>query len=64
VTYATGERFEGMYVNNKRNGAGVDFRTDGSKEECRWIEDVRQSPCTRVTPNGKRIEFKVPTSRN
>ncbi len=46
VTYAGGERFEGMYANNRRNGPGVDFRLDGSKEECRWIEDVRQSPCT------------------
>lgn len=64
VTYASGERFEGMYANNKRNGPGVDFRLDGSKEECRWIEDVRQSPCTRVTPNGKRIEFKTAPARN
>ncbi len=64
VTYATGERFEGMYVNNRRNGPGVDIRRDGSKEECRWIEDVRQPACTRVTPDGKRIEFKSPGGRN
>ncbi|HOZ28807.1 MAG TPA: hypothetical protein PLH23_15260, partial [Hyphomonadaceae bacterium] len=34
VQYATGERFEGQYVNGKRNGVGTDTRLDGSKEEC------------------------------
>ncbi len=63
VQYATGERFEGQYVNGKRNGPGVDTRLDGSKEECRWIDDVRQPACTRITPNGKRIEYRS-TSRN
>ena len=60
VQYANGERFEGQYVNGRRN---VDTRTDGSKEECQWIDDVRQPKCTRVTPNGKRIEYRS-TSRN
>lgn len=60
VTYASGTHFEGLYVNNKRNGIGTDFLKDGSKEQCNWIEDVRQSPCTRITPDGKRIEFRAP----
>ncbi len=66
VTYANGLRFEGMYVNNKRNGIGTDFLSDGSKEECNWIADVRQQPCTRITPDGKRIEYRAPatTRRN
>lgn len=58
VQYVTGERFEGQYVNGKRNGPGTDTRVDGSKEECRWIDDVRQPACTRITPNGKRIEYR------
>jgi len=58
VQYSTGERFEGAYVNSKRNGLGVTVRKDGSKEECRWVEDVQQQPCTRVTPDGKRIEYR------
>ena len=40
VQYATGERFEGQYVNGKRNGVGTDTRLDGSKEECGWIDDA------------------------
>jgi len=58
VQYVGGERFEGQYVNGKRSGLGVDTRRDGSKEECRWVEDVRQPACTRITPDGKRIEFR------
>ncbi len=59
VTYANGEHFDGLYVNNKRNGKGTDFLKDGSKLECNWVEDVRQERCTRVTPDGKRIEFRA-----
>lgn len=58
VTYASGAHFEGIYVNNKRNGQGTDFLKDGSKQICNWIDDVRQPQCTRVTPDGKRIEFR------
>lgn len=58
VQYQTGERFEGQYVNGKRNGLGVDTRRDGSKEECRWVEDTRQPQCTRITADGKRIEYR------
>ena len=39
-------------------GLGVDTRRDGSKEECRWVEDTRQPQCTRITPDGKRIEYR------
>jgi hypothetical protein len=60
VQYSTGERFEGIYVNSKRNGVGVTTRRDGSKEECRWIDDVSQQPCTRITADGKRIEYRAP----
>ena len=58
VQYATGERFEGQYVNGKRNGVGTDTRLDGSKEECGWIDDARQPNCTRITKDGKRIEYR------
>jgi hypothetical protein len=58
VTYATGERFEGVFTAGKRNGLGIDTRTDGSKEECRWVNDVRQEPCNKITKDGKRIEFR------
>ena len=60
VTYASGEHFEGLYANGKRNGKGTDFLKDGSKLECSWIDDTRQPLCTRVTPDGKRIEYKTP----
>jgi len=58
ITYATGDRFEGMFANGKRNGLGVDTRLDGSKEECTWVNDVQQKPCTQITKDGKRIEFR------
>ena len=58
VQYASGERFQGQYANGKRNGVGTDTRLDGSKEECRWIDDVRQPNCTRITKDGKRIEYR------
>ncbi len=60
VTYADGTHFEGMYANGKRNGKGTDFLKDGSKQECTWVDDVRQPLCTRVTPDGKRIEYRTP----
>ena len=63
VTYPNGTRFEGMYASNKRNGIGTDFLSDGSREECNWVNDVRQSPCVRITPDGKRIEYKAPPAR-
>jgi hypothetical protein len=64
VTYADGTHFEGMYANSKRNGRGTDFMKDGSKAECTWINDVRQDPCIRVTPDGKRIEYRAPRNGN
>lgn len=66
VTYADGTHFEGLYANGKRNGKGTDFLKDGSKQECTWIDDIRQPLCTRVTPDGKRIEYRTPksTARN
>jgi hypothetical protein len=63
VTYPNGTRFEGMYASNKRHGIGTDFLSDGSREECNWVNDVRQSPCVRITPDGKRIEYKAPPAR-
>ena len=62
VTYANGEHFEGVYANGKRNGKGTDFLKDGSKLECNWTDDVRLERCTRVTPDGKRIEFRATKS--
>lgn len=66
VTYADGTHFEGLYANNKRNGKGTDFLKDGSKQECTWKDDTRLEPCTRITPDGKRIEYRSPktTKRN
>jgi len=55
--YADGTHFEGLYANGKRNGKGTDFLKDGSEQECTWVDDVRQPLCTRVTPDGKRIEY-------
>jgi hypothetical protein len=63
LVYATGERFEGVYAGGKRNGMGIETRRDNSKEECRWVNDVRQQPCNKVTPDGKRIEFRTPSSK-
>lgn len=60
VTYADDTQFQGLYANGKRNGKGTDFLKDGSKSECNWINDVRQEPCTRITPDGKRIEYRTP----
>ncbi len=62
VTYADGTHFEGLFANGKRNGKGTDFLKDGSKQECTWVNDVRQPLCTRVTPDGKRIEYRTPTT--
>ena len=59
VTYASGEHFEGLYANGKRNGKGTDFLKDGSRHECNWIDDVPEERCTRITPEGKRIEFRA-----
>ncbi len=66
VVYATGERFDGLYARGQRNGLGVETRKDGSKEECQWIADIRQQPCTQITKDGKRIEFRSnkPKGRN
>jgi hypothetical protein len=61
ISYATGDRFEGTFTAGKRNGVGLDTRRDGSREECRWIDDVRQPACTRITADGKRIEYRSPT---
>jgi hypothetical protein len=63
LVYATGERFEGEYLGGKRNGLGIETRRDNSKEECRWVNDVRQTPCNRVTSDGKRIEFRQPSPK-
>ena len=63
VTYTAGGSFEGLYKDNRRNGLGTDVLTDGSREECNWINDVRQTPCVRITPEGKRIEYRPPGGR-
>jgi hypothetical protein len=63
LIYPSGERFEGVYANGRRNGPGIETRRDGSKEECGWINDVRQQPCNKVTADGKRIEFRSPTGK-
>jgi MORN repeat len=58
ITYTTGQRFEGMFAGGKRNGLGIETRADGSKAECQWANDARQTPCTEITKDGKRIEFR------
>jgi hypothetical protein len=60
VVYATATRFEGHVRQQQAQRHRHGFPEDGSKEECNWIDDVRQSPCTRITPDGKRIEFRSP----
>jgi len=62
MIYPTGEKFEGAYQAGKRNGLGTETRLDGSKQECTWVNDARQEPCTQITKDGKRIEFRSPTA--
>jgi hypothetical protein len=58
LTIATGVRFEGQFAGGRRNGLGVETLSDGSKLECRFVNDVAQKPCNRVLANGRRIEYR------
>ncbi len=58
VVSSNGVRFEGLFAGGKRNGIGLKILSDGSKLECRFIEDVAQKPCNRVLTNGRRIEYR------
>jgi hypothetical protein len=58
ATFSTGQRYEGMYANGKRHGMGIETQADGTREECNWINDVRQTPCNKITADGKRIEYR------
>jgi len=61
VTYPNGVRFDGLFAGGKRNGLGYEILSDGlSKEECMWVNDTAQQPCTRIDKNGKRSVIKPP----
>lgn len=58
VVQANGVHFTGMFANGKRNGIGEETLSNGTIEQCNWIDDVAQKGCKKLKNKGVAIEYR------
>ena len=64
VISSNGVHFTGQFVGGKRNGVGQETLSDGTIEQCTWINDVEKTGCRKIKNKGVGIEYRGQKSRN
>jgi hypothetical protein len=64
VISSNGVHFTGQFVGGKRNGIGEETLSDGTIEQCTWIDDAAQKGCKKIKNKGVGIEYRGQKGRN